>query len=243
MSYQCTIGNFTYRFADLKSLLAKASPLRSGDVLAGIAAESANERVAAQIALADVPLKNFLNEPLIPYEEDEITRLILDEHDANAFKAINHFTIGDFRDWLLSDDADNEKLTALTLAFTPEMIAAVSKLMRNQDLIAVAKKREVVTRFRNTIGLKGRFSTRLQPNHPTDDVRGIAASIIDGLLYASGDAVIGINPAMDSPAGVLNLLTMLDRLRSQFSIPMQSCVLTHITTTIGLANQSAPVDL
>jgi ethanolamine ammonia-lyase large subunit len=243
MSYQCTIGNFIYRFDDLKTLLAKASPLRSGDVLAGIAADSANERVAAQIALADVPLKNFLNEVLIPYEEDEVTRLIIDEHDADAFTAISHFTVGDLRDWLLSDDADNKKLTELTFAFTPEMIAAVSKLMRNQDLIAVAKKREVVTRFRNTIGLQGRLSTRLQPNHPTDDFKGIAASIVDGVLYGSGDAVIGINPATDSPSIAAGLLHMMDNLRQQFDIPTQSCVLSHITTTLQLIEQNVPVDL
>jgi len=243
MSYQCTINNFTYRFAHLKVLLAKASPLRSGDVLAGIAADSANERVAAQIVLADIPLKNFLNEALIPYEEDEVTRLIIDEHDAEAFTAISHFTVGDLRDWLLSDDADNNKLTELTFAFTPEMIAAVSKLMRNQDLIAVAQKREVVTRFRNTIGLKGTLSTRLQPNHPTDDFKGIAASIVDGLLYGSGDAVIGINPATDSPAIAAGLLNMLDNLRQQFDIPIQSCVLSHISTTLQLIEQNVPVDL
>jgi ethanolamine ammonia-lyase large subunit len=243
MSYKCTIGNFTYCFADLKSLLAKASPLRSGDILAGIAADSANERVAAQIALADVPLNNFLNETFVPYEEDEVTRLIKDEHDADTFAAISYFTIGDLRDWLLSDDADNEKLTELTFALTPEMIAAVSKLMRNQDLIAVAKKREVVTRFRNTIGLTGRLSTRLQPNHPTDDFKGIAASIVDGLLYGSGDAVIGINPATDSPTVAAGLLYMMDNLRQQFDIPTQSCVLSHITTTLQLIEQKVPVDL
>lgn len=243
MSYTTTTGNFTYRFGDLKELLAKASPLRSGDVLAGIAADSANERVAAQMALADVPLKNFLNEALIPYEADEITRLIIDDHDAAAFSAISHFTTGDLRDWLLSDDADNNTLSALTFAFTPEMIAAVSKLMRNQDLIAVAKKREVVTRFRNTLGLKGRLSTRLQPNHPTDDFKGIAASMVDGLLYGSGDAVIGINPATDSPAIAAGILHMIDNLRLQFDIPTQSCVLSHITTTLQLIEQNVPVDL
>ncbi len=243
MSYQCTIQNFTYRFNDLKDLSAKASPLRSGDMLAGIAADSVIERVAAQIALADVPLKNYLTEMLIPYEEDEVTRLIIDEHDANAFAAISHFTVGDLRDWLLSDDAENDKLTELTYAFTPEIVAAVSKLMRNQDLIAVAKKREVVARFRNTIGLKGRLSTRLQPNHPTDDFKGIAASIVDGLLYGNGDAVIGINPATDSPAIAASLLHMIDNLRQQLDIPTQSCVLSHITTTIQLIEQKIPVDL
>src|ERR1700740_2791119 len=199
MSYHHTIGKKTYRFADLKTLLAKASPHRSGDVLAGLAAESYEERVAAQITLADVPLKTFLNEAIIPYEKDKITRLIIDSHDDIAFSSINSLTVGELRDWLLRDEIDTVTLRNLSPGLTPEIVAAVSKLMRNQDLIAVAKKCEVVTSFRNTIGLKGHFSARLQPNHPTDDPKGVAASIIDGLLYGSGDACIGINPATDSP--------------------------------------------
>ncbi|HTK18507.1 MAG TPA: ethanolamine ammonia-lyase subunit EutB [Mucilaginibacter sp.] len=243
MSYHHTIGRKTYRFNDLKTLLAKASPHRSGDVLAGVAAESYEERVAAQIALADVPLKIFLNETVIPYEQDEITRLIIDNHDITAFNLINSLTVGELRDWLLRDETDTKTLQNLAPGITPEMAAAVSKLMRNQDLIAVARKCEVVTRFRNTIGLKGHFSTRLQPNHPTDDPKGIAASMIEGLLYGSGDAVIGINPATDSPAEVNNLLLLMDTLRQQFDIPTQSCVLCHVTTTLELIRQSAPVDL
>lgn len=243
MSYRFTIRNKIYRFDDLKTLLAKASPNRTGDVLAGVCADSYEERVAAQIALSDVPLKTFLNEAIIPYESDEITRLIIDDHDVKAFSVIGHLTVGEFRDWLLNEETDTDILRLVAGAITPEMAAAVSKLMRNQDLIAVAKKCEVVTRFRNTIGLKGHFSTRLQPNHPTDDPRGIAASIIDGLLYGSGDACIGINPATDSPAAVLNLLTLIDTLRQQFEIPTQSCILSHITTTIELINRGAPVDL
>jgi ethanolamine ammonia-lyase large subunit len=241
--YSFTIRNKVYRFNNLKTLLAKASPYRTGDVLAGVCAESYEERVAAQIALADVPLKTFLNEAIIPYEQDEITRLIIDAHDAASFSLISHFTVGEFRDWLLSNDTDTEVLRSVEAGITPEIAAAVSKLMRNQDLIAVAKKCEVITAFRNTIGLKGHFSTRLQPNHPTDDPQGIAASIIDGLLYGSGDACIGINPATDSPAAVLNLLNLIDTLRQQFEIPTQSCILSHITTTIDLVNQGAPVDL
>ena len=241
--YSFTIRNKVYRFNDLKTLLAKASPYRTGDVLAGVCAESYEERVAAQIALADVPLKTFLNEAIIPYEQDEITRLIIDDHDTASFGLISHFTVGEFRDWLLSNETDTEVLRSVEVGITPEMAAAVSKLMRNQDLIAVAKKCEVVTAFRNTIGLKGHFSTRLQPNHPTDDPKGIAASIIDGLLYGSGDACIGINPATDSPAAVLNLLNLIDTLRQQFEIPTQSCILSHLTTTIDLVNQGAPVDL
>ncbi|OKS89160.1 ethanolamine ammonia-lyase subunit EutB [Mucilaginibacter polytrichastri] len=243
MAYQHTIHQHVYRFGDLKDLLAKASPLRSGDVLAGIAAATYEERVAAQITLADVPLKVFLNEAIIPYEADEVTRLIMDSHDLLAFEPIAHLTVGEFRDWLLGDDIDTLTLQNLKWGITPEIVAAVSKLMRNQDLIAVAQKCEVITRFRNTIGLKGHFSTRLQPNHPTDDLKGIAASMIDGLLYGSGDAVIGINPAMDSPAGVTNLLNLIDTLRQQFEIPTQSCVLSHITTTLALINSGAPVDL
>jgi len=243
MAYHHTIGKKTYRFKDLKMLLAKASPHRSGDVLAGVCADSYEERVAAQITLADVPLKTFLNEAIIPYEKDEITRLIIDSHDVEAFTPISSLTVGEFRDRLLMDETDTLTLRNLAKGLTPEMVAAVSKLMRNQDLIAAAKKCEVVTRFRNTIGLKGHFSTRLQPNHPTDDPRGIAASMIDGLLFGSGDAVIGINPATDSPTEVRNLLLLIDTLRQQFEIPSQSCVLCHVTTTLELINRGAPVDL
>ncbi|HEY4325526.1 MAG TPA: ethanolamine ammonia-lyase subunit EutB [Mucilaginibacter sp.] len=241
--YKFTVRNITYRFDDLKTLLAKASPYRTGDVLAGVCAESYEERVAAQIALADIPLKTFLNEAIIPYELDEVTRLIIDDHDAGSFNLISNLTVGEFRDWLLSDETDNSVLKSIEAAVTPEMAAAVSKLMRNQDLIVVAKKCEVVTRFRDTIGLKGHFSTRLQPNHPTDDPKGIAASMIDGLLYGSGDAVIGINPATDSPSVVMNLLKLIDTIRQQFDIPTQSCVLSHITTTLELINKGAPVDI
>jgi len=245
MNYSTTIRNKFYRFDDLRVLLAKATPLRTGDILAGLNADSYEERVAAQIVLADVPLKTFLNEVVIPYEQDEITQLIIDSHDAGAFAPISHFTIGELRDWLLSDEVDIAVLQQISAGLTPEMVAAVSKIMSNQDLIAVAKKCEVVTKFRNTIGQKGHFSTRLQPNHPTDDAKGIAASMIDGLLLGSGDAVIGINPATDSPATVLQLLSMIDTLRQQFDMPVQSCVLSHITTTLELINKNsdAPVDL
>jgi ethanolamine ammonia-lyase large subunit len=242
MAYQHTIQHKTYLFDDLRTLLAKATPFRSGDALAGVAATSYEERVAAQITLADVPLKTFLQEVIIPYETDEITRLIIDTHDKAAFAPISHFTVGELRDWLLSDAADTPTLSALAAGLTPEMVAAVSKLMRNQDLISVAQKCEVVTRFRNTIGLKGHLSVRLQPNHNTDDPRGIAASIIDGLLYGSGDAVIGINPATDSPQTVIRLLQMLDQLREQFDIPTQSCILCHVTTALQIIHK-APVDL
>ena len=243
MLYTHTFGNRTWTFSDLKSLLAKASPARSGDQLAGIAAENDEERMMARMALAEVPLKRFLEEALVPYESDEVTRLIFDSHDKNAFAEISHLTVGGFRNWLLNNTADTEMLTRIAPAVTPEMAAAVSKLMRNQDLILAAQKCRVVTRFRNTIGLKGHMSVRLQPNHPTDDARGIAASMLDGLLYGCGDAVIGINPASDSLAAVTTLLHMLDKFREQYEVPTQSCVLAHVTTTMRAMEQGAPVDL
>lgn len=243
MSYHYTIQNHTYTFQDLKTVMAKASPYRSGDALAGLCADTYQERVAAQMCLADIPLKTFLTEALIPYENDEVTRLIIDTHDIDNFSQISSFTVGAFRDWLVSDIATTAMIHQMHKGITPEMAAAVSKIMRNQDLVIVAQKIEVVTRFRNTIGLKGRFSTRLQPNHPTDNRAGIAASIIDGLLYGSGDAVIGINPATDSPVAVHALLSMLDELITRFTIPTQSCILSHLTTTLQLIEQNAPVDL
>jgi len=243
MPYKSAIQNINYHFNDLKTLLAKATPLRSGDVLAGLAASTYIERVAAQMALADVPLKTFLEDLVIPYEKDEITRLIVDTHNKEAFAPISHLTAGELRDWLLSDGATTEMLAHIAPGITPEMAAAVSKLMRNQDLIAVAKKCNVVTRFRNTVGLPGRLSTRLQPNHPTDDPKGIAASIIDGLLYGSGDAVIGINPATDDTNAVARLLYMINDLREKYEAPTQSCVLSHVTTTMELMKNGVPVDL
>ena len=241
--YRTSIGQRTYQFPDLKSLMAKASPARSGDYLAGVAAATAEERMAAKICLADLPLKAFLENALIPYEEDEITRLIMDEHDLQAFSLVSHLTVGDFRDWLLSEHADSFTLARLASGLTPEMVAAVSKLMRNQDLILVAKKCQVITKFRNTIGLPGRLSVRLQPNHPTDALPGIAAAMLDGLLYGSGDAVVGINPATDSLPGLAKLNHMLDEVIQRFEIPTQSCVLTHVTNTIELINRGVPIDL
>ena len=243
MAYKTLIGHQHYVFNDLKTLMAKATPLRSGDQLAGVAAENATERVAAQMALADVPLKQFLTEALISYEQDEITRLIIDEHRSDLFAPISHFTVGDFRNWLLSEDATTQKLQQLALGLTPEMVAAVSKIMRNQDLILVASKCEVITQFRNTIGLKGHLSTRLQPNHPTDDLLGMSASILDGLMYGNGDAVIGINPATDNLQNLSELLKLLDHVIQEHHIPTQSCVLTHISSGIQLAEKNVPIDL
>ncbi|CAJ0786144.1 Ethanolamine ammonia-lyase heavy chain [Ralstonia psammae] len=243
MHFAYTIGAQRHVFNDLKTLLAKASPARSGDYLAGLAAASEAERMAARMALADVPLSVFLNEALVPYEEDEITRLILDRHDAQAFGPIASLTVGEFRNWLLLHETDSQTLASVAPGITPEMAAAVSKLMRNQDLIAVARKCRVVTRFRNTIGLPGRLSVRLQPNHPTDDPKGIAASIIDGLLYGCGDATIGVNPAGDNLGAIVSLLQLIDELRNRYAIPTQSCVLTHVTNTVRAIDQGAPVDL
>ncbi|MEZ3137347.1 ethanolamine ammonia-lyase subunit EutB [Stutzerimonas kunmingensis] len=242
-TYSHSIGGQTWRFDSLREVLAKASPLRSGDCLAGVAATSDAERAAAQMTLADVPLKQFLLEAVIPYERDEVTRLIIDSHDANAFAPVSHLTIGGLRDWLLGDHADEASLRALAPGLTPEMAAAVSKIMRVQDLILVAQKIRVVTRFRNTMGLRGHMSTRLQPNHPTDDPAGIAASTLDGLLYGNGDAMIGINPATDSMGSICTLLEMLDAVIQRYEIPTQSCVLTHVTSSIAAIERGAPLDL
>ncbi len=243
MPYVHQAGTRRFAFADLKDLMAKATPPRSGDMLAGIAAASAEENVAAKMALADLPLKTFLSEAVVPYEDDEVTRLIIDRHDPIAFAPVSALTVGDFRDWLLSDAADGAALARLAPGLTPEMVAAVSKLMRNQDLILVAKKCRVVTRFRNTIGLPGTLAVRLQPNHPTDDAAGISAAMLDGLLYGCGDAVIGINPASDSLPMLDRLLKLTDEVIQRFAIPTQSCILTHVTSSIELMNRGAPVDL
>jgi ethanolamine ammonia-lyase large subunit len=241
--YAGNIGGTRFRFDDLKALLAAATPLRSGDQLAGVAAASAEARVAARYIMADLPLAVFLNEALVPYEADEVTRLIIDTHDAAAFAAVSHLTVGAFREWLLANETDAARLAAVAPGVTPEMAAAVCKLMRNQDLIAVGRKFQVTSAFRNTLGLRGRLAVRLQPNHPTDDPKGVAASIVDGLLMGCGDAVIGINPASDSVEGARTLLELTDELRRRLDIPTQTCVLSHITTTLELIGLGAPVDL
>src|ERR1700681_3079117 len=243
MVYRHSIDATAYIFDDLRDLLAKATPPRSGDRLAGIAAESAEQMVAARIALADVPLKQFLQETVIPYEEDEVTRLIADTHDRSAFAVISSLTVGSFRDWLVSREVTSAVLKKLSRGITPEMAAAVSKLMRNQDLILAAKKCEVVSAFRDTIGKRGRMSVRLQPNHPFDDVKGITASILDGILLGSGDACIGINPASDDPKVIGELVRLLDEIIARLQIPTPGCALDHLTTTLGLIEQGMPVDL
>lgn len=240
MNYSASLNGRHFGYADLRTLMARASPPRSADELAGLAAESAVERAAAQHILADVPLRLFIEEPLIPPETDEVSWLILERHDSSAFAPVRSKTVGEFRDWLLADENDPSRIAA---GLTPEMVAAVSKIMRNQDLIAVARRCRVVTRFRNTLGLAGRLATRLQPNHPTDDPRGIAASILDGLLYGSGDAVIGINPATDNLGNVGTLLHLLDDVIGRYEIPTQSCVLAHVTTSMELMRRGFPVDL
>jgi len=243
MPHTQSIGVRTYTFPDLKALMAKASPARSGDDLAGVSAQSDEERMAARLCLADLPLTVFLEQPLIPYEDDEVTRLIVDTHDRAAFAAISHLTVGDFRNWLLLEANDSKALASAARGITPEMAAAASKIMRNQDLITVARKCRVVTRFRDTIGLEGRLSVRLQPNHPTDDPKGIAASMLDGLLYGAGDAVIGINPVSDNLGAIVTLMQMVDEVRARFEIPTQSCVLSHVTNQVRAIEQGAPVDL
>ena len=243
MAFAHTLNGTIYRFDDLRTLLAKATPLRSGDVLAGLAAQDAAERVAARMALADLPLRHFLNEAVIPYESDEVTRLIVDQHDGRAFTPIASLTVGAFREWLLSDATDATMLAAVSAGLTPEMVAAVCKIMRLQDLVTVAAKCEVVTRFRCTIGLPGRMSTRLQPNHPLDDPKGVAASILDGLMYGVGDATIGINPASDDVDTMVRLLDMIEALRLASNAPIQSCVLAHVTTALKAIERRAPVDL
>jgi len=242
-AYHCDFGGERHRFASLAHVMACATPARSGDALAGLAADSAAQRVAARAVLADLPLRHFLDVALVPYESDEVTRLIIDSHDVIAFAPLSAMTVGDLRDWLLRPETDGVALANVAPGLTPEMVAAVSKLMRNQDLILVAQKVRVVTAFRNTIGLAGRLSTRLQPNHPADDPRGIAAAVLDGLIHGVGDAVIGINPATDSVPGALRLIAMLDDLRERYAIPTQTCVLTHVTNSLEIIARGAPVDL
>lgn len=235
--------NKVYHFRSLGEVLAKASPERSGDRLAGIAACDENERVAAQSCLSDILLNDFVTEPVIPYEQDEVTRLICDSWSPESFQRISHHTIGSFREFLLDQSTTDEELALISPGLLPEMVAGVSKIMRNQDLIAVSKKIEVITRFRSTVGKKGHLSIRLQPNHPTDDLKAITAAIIDGVLYGCGDAVIGINPATDSLERMMELQTLLARIIEGLEIPTQSCVLGHVTHQIDAIEKGSPVDL
>ena len=242
-TYVYAVGNQSYQFESLADVMAKASATKSGDNLAGIAAKSDEERVAAQLLLANIPLKRFIDEPLIPPESDSVSQLLLEEHNNEAFQMVENDTVGDLRNRLLSYEMASDDLAKLADGLLPEMVAAVSKLMRNQDLILVASICNVVTKFRNSLGLSGRLSTRLQPNHPSDDERGIGASMLDGLMYGSGDAVIGINPATDNVQSLIRLLGHIDELIQRFAIPTQSCVLSHITNQIEAINKGAPVDI
>lgn len=242
MPYRATIDGTVHTFPSLKVLLARASPARSGDALAGLAADGPLERIAAQQALADVPLSDFLAD-LLEVEGDAVTDLIFAQHDALAFGPVAALTVGGFRDWLLDPATTGREIAGIAWGLTPEMAAAVSKIMRAQDLIAVAAKIEVVTRFRSTVGLRGRLSTRNQPNHPTDDSRGIALSALDGLLMGAGDAVIGVNPATDGLPDYIRICEVLDAIRSQLDIPTQTCVLGHVTTALAAMERGAPVDL
>ena len=237
------VGRRRYQFETLRELMGRATPLRSGDQLAGVAAESAEQRAAAQLCLADVPLRHFLTELVVPYESDSVTRLIIDTHLPDAFAPVADLTVGGLRDWLLRYETGTAELTAVGPGLTPEMVAAVAKIMGNQDLILAAKKCRVVTGFRNTLGLPGRLSVRLQPNHPTDDPKGIAASMVDGLLYGCGDAVIGINPATDRPDALDSLLRLVDDVIRRYEIPTQACVLAHLTAQVEALGRGAPVDL
>jgi ethanolamine ammonia-lyase large subunit len=241
--FKSQVGVNVYQFATLAELMAQATPARSGDELAGVAAPSHEARLAARRALSELPLKTFLNHPLIDPEIDDVSQLILTQHQSDAFLPISDLTVGEFRDWLLEYSTSTERLKSVTWGITPEMAAAVSKLMRNQDLILVASKIRNVTRFRNTIGLPGRLSVRIQPNHPTDHPQAVAASILEGLMYGCGDAVIGINPALDSLDNTIRLLQLMDELIEKLQIPTQSCVLAHITTQMQAMKRGAPVDL
>ncbi|WP_312797869.1 ethanolamine ammonia-lyase subunit EutB [Tianweitania sp.] len=243
MSYRAVIDQTVYRFSTLAELMAKATPQRSGDELSGIAADGPIERLAAQMALADLPLRAFLEQQLIDGEHDDVSELIARQHDPDAFSPVASLTVGEFREWLLSSSVGQTELEAVTYGLTPEMVAAVSKIMRVKDLIAVADKRRVVTRFRNTLGLPGRLSLRNQPNHPTDDSFGIALSAVDGLMMGSGDAVIGVNPATDSLADYMRIVTLLDDLRQRLSIPTQTCCLGHVSVALRAMEKRAPVDL
>lgn len=232
-----------YRFSDLGKLLAKANEEKSGDQLAGIAASSERERIAAKIVLADLPLLELLNNPVIPAETDEVTRFILESHDIIAFEPIRSMTVGQFREFILKNQTRDTELKSLKWGITPEMAAAVAKLMSNKDLVLAAAKISNVTQCRNTMGERGVLGIRLQPNHPSDDVGGILLAAFDGLLYGCGDAVIGVNPATDSVERVSTILRALDRLITAFDIPTQACCLAHITTQLECIERGAPVDL
>ncbi len=238
-----TIRGIGYRFDSPKEVLAKANPLKSGDVLAGIAAGSPVERVAARAVLANLTLCELREAPVVPYDEDELTRLVEDSLDQAAFLCVGHLTVGEFREWLLEDATTGDMIRSVSPGLTPEMVAAVCKLMSNLDLMVVGAKCKVVVRANNTLGLPGTFSSRLQPNHPKDDLEGILLSTREGLAYGCGDAVIGVNPATDSAESTAHILRALDGLMKRNGIPTQHCVLSHVTVQMQALELDCPMDL
>lgn len=243
MSYHHTIRGERFVFADLRELLAKANEEKSGDRLAGIAAGTERERVAAKLALSEVPLDDILQRPLIDPDHDDVSRLILERHDATAFAPIRGLTVGQFREYLLADNVGETELRQLAPGITPELAAAVAKLMGNKDLVLVARKIRQVTRCRNTVGQRGVLAIRAQPNHPADDVKGIALAALDGLLYGCGDAVIGVNPATESVDCVARILRQLDALIGKIGVPTQACCLAHLSTQLACLERGVPIDL
>jgi ethanolamine ammonia-lyase large subunit len=238
-----TIRGSTYSFTSVKEVLAKANPPKSGDDLAGVSAKDAVERVAARAVLSELTLAELRANPVIPYEQDELTRLVEDHLDQTAFAAVGSLTVGQFREWLLDSKTSGSVIRAVSPGLTPEMAAAAAKLMSNLDLMVAGAKCEVVVRANSTLGLPGRFSSRLQPNHPTDDVRGILYSAREGLSYGCGDAVIGINPATDTAESTAEILRALHELKNRNQIPTQHCVLSHITVQMRALDLGTPMDL
>ena len=243
MIYQTTIRGEHFHFADLREVFARANEEKSGDNLAGLAARTERERVAAKLVLADVPLGDIVDRPLIDPDHDDVSRLLLDTQDHEAFRALRALTVGEFREYLLDDRMGEEQLHGLHGALTPEVAAAVAKLMSNKDLVLVAAKIRNVTRCRNTMGQGGVLGIRIQPNHPADDLGGILLAAVDGLLFGCGDAVIGVNPATESVDTVAAILRGLERLISACGVPTQACCLAHLTTQLACLERGAPVDL
>ncbi|MDB1751667.1 ethanolamine ammonia-lyase subunit EutB [Enterococcus avium] len=233
----------TYQFRSVKEVLAKANEEKSGDKLAGVAAESSEERIAAKVVLAQLTLEDLFNHPVVDYDEDEVTRIIVDQVNLKIFDSIKHWTVEEFREWILSDKTGDFEIKRISRGLTAEMIAAVCKLMSNMDLIVGAKKIKIQKTANTTIGKTGTFSARLQPNHPTDNVDGIMASVMEGLSYGVGDAVIGLNPVDDSTESVVRILNKFEEFRSEWDIPTQTCVLAHVTTQMEAIRQGAPTGL
>lgn len=243
MPYSQVLRNERFVFADLRELLAKSSESKSGDLLAGIAATSERERIAAKMALADVPLQAFLKQPVIDPEIDDVSRLILDHHPSEAFQLFASMTIGELREWMLQRFSQPSAYDELKNILTPEMVSALTRVLSNKELVALASKIRNITRCRNTIGLPGTLGVRIQPNHPTDNLKGIIASSMDGIMLGSGDAVIGVNPAVESVESVAGILKTIDMLITELQIPTQGCCLAHVTTQMEAMRKGAPVDL